>query len=420
MFFTWLVTRTPFFTKTGLTKPQLISLFLLKVIAAIFYGWVGIYYSTTAQMVDTWNYHSQSLLEYRLLWEDPHEYLTNLFHSNYPDGYGNVFASDTSYWNDLKSNVFIKFLSILNIFSFGHYYVNVIFYSFITLFGPIALYRVWKEIYPGRKLLLIAAVFLIPSFLFWSSGIHKEGLLFLALAGLLYHFYFSLRDGLTIKRIAIILACLVGLFALRNFLLVVLTPALIAWALSVRLGRKPIFVFGAVYAVFIILFFTARLIDNRADFPQLVVDKQKAFLRFKGKSSIPIKELDPTVTSFILKTPQAMTLSVMRPYPSDIRHLFSLMAGIETNMMLLLVLLYFLFRRKEKSPPDAFIYFSIFFSISLLLTIGFSVNNLGAIVRYRSIILPLILTPVMWGTDWNRLFGLILPRLKKEPQAAAR
>jgi hypothetical protein len=35
--------------------------------------------------------------------------------------------------------------------------------------------------------------------------------------------------------------------------------------------------------------------------------------------------------------------------------------------------------------------------------IGYSVNSLGAIVRYRSLMLPLLLTPLLATTDWKRI-----------------
>ena len=62
--FAWLVTKVKFFTRTGLSQPQLIIIFLLKVMAGIFYGWIGLYYGGLAQMQDTWGYHYHSIQEY--------------------------------------------------------------------------------------------------------------------------------------------------------------------------------------------------------------------------------------------------------------------------------------------------------------------------------------------------------------------
>jgi hypothetical protein len=151
LLFAWLVTKIKFFNQSGLSDPQIVIIFLLKVMAGIFYGWVGVYYGKLAQMSDTWVYHYSSIQEYNLLYTDPHEYLINLFRDPYRGGVMKFFEGHESYWSDLKGNFFIKILSIFNIFSFGHYYINVIFYSFITMFGPIGIYRVMNDVFPGKK-----------------------------------------------------------------------------------------------------------------------------------------------------------------------------------------------------------------------------------------------------------------------------
>ena len=221
LFFSWLVTRVKFFTKTGLSSPQLIILFLLKVLAGIFYGWIGRYYGNLAQMQDTWGYHLNSLQEYQLLLKDPVDFFTNIFYNPYDGGFMKFFISQDSYWSDIKGNFFIKILSIFNLFSFGHYYVNVIIYSFVSLFGPIAIFRVMNHAFPGKRLQVLLATFLIPSFLYWCSGIHKEGLIFLGISIAVYHVYFaSVENKITIKRIFLVILGLMLMMILRNFLII--------------------------------------------------------------------------------------------------------------------------------------------------------------------------------------------------------
>lgn len=175
---------------------------------------------------------------------------------------------------------------------------------------------------------------------------------------------------------------------------------------------------GPVLAQFIwlayLFFFALRFIDPRLDFPRAVVSKQQAFIENVGKSSVPIKELDPTVLSFIKNTPQAFTLSVIRPYPSDVKHLLSLAAAVETDLLLVIFLLFLVYRRKEKINSKNILYFCVFFSLTLLLAIGFSVNNLGAIVRYRSIVLPLIIPLIVVQTDWKAIAASFAGKNKKD------
>src|SRR5215207_7023537 len=86
--FAWLVTKVNFFKNSGLTSSQLVILFLLKVMAGIFYGWIGVYYGQMAQMIDTWAYHEMSLQEYHLLTTNPVEFFTNA-QNTYEEGYTN-------------------------------------------------------------------------------------------------------------------------------------------------------------------------------------------------------------------------------------------------------------------------------------------------------------------------------------------
>jgi len=81
-----------------------------------------------------------------------------------------------------------------------------------------------------------------------------------------------------------------------------------------------------------------------------------------------------------------------------------------------LFVLFIAVRRKDILISRNAIYFSIFFSISLLLTIGFTVNNLGAIVRYRSIVLPFLVAVMACQTNW-KLIGEFFAGKNKKNQA---
>ena len=216
------------------------------------------------------------------------------------------------------------------------------------------------------------------------------------------------------KRLLYLLAGLLLLLTLRNFIIIIIIPAILAWLLANRWPKYGLSIFSVLYLFFIVLFFNARYINPRFNFPQAVVNKQQDFMQLKGgNSNIPIKELQPTAISFLKNTPQAINLSTIRPYPSDVRHILSLAAAIEINLLLLMFGL-FLFFRTNGLISRNLVYFCVFFSISLLLTIGFSVNNLGAIVRYRSVIMPLLVIPMAAQIDWSRLGKLLFNNIKNK------
>jgi len=402
LLFAWLVTKVNFFRNSGLSKSQLMIIFFLKVIAGIFYGWVGIYYGGYAKMWDTWVFHTSGLYEYHLMQTDPQEYLTNLFRNGYEDGMNRFFESRDSYWNDLKGNVFVKMLSVFDFFSQGHYYVNVLFYSFLSLFGPIALYRVMNDAFPGKKMILLIAILGVPSFLYWTSGIHKEGMIFTGIALSLYCVYFARKEGrLSGKKMAVLLLSVLMVLILRNFVAILLVPALFTWYLSNRIKKNGVLTFSVLYALFIILFFNIRHLIPKLDFPQAVVEKQHAFIKIKhGKTRVAIKALEPTASSFLENTPQAIKLTLFRPNLKDIHHLLSLVSVIETYLLYLLFLL-FLWKRNPLQSDQQLFYFCLFFAFSVLLAIGFSNNNVGAIVRYRSVVIPFLIIPLAVRINWS-------------------
>ncbi|HZI54660.1 MAG TPA: hypothetical protein VFD56_13185, partial [Chitinophagaceae bacterium] len=100
------------------------------------------------------------------------------------------------------------------------------------------------------------------------------------------------------------------------------------------------------------------------------------------------------------------------------RHLLSLAAMVETELILLLFVLFLIVRKRNNIHSKNAVYFCIFFSLSLLLTIGFTVNNLGAIVRYRSIVLPLLISIMAAQTDWKMIADFFAGKNKKNQASA--
>jgi len=112
-----------------------------------------------------------------------------------------------------------------------------------------------------------------------------------------------------------------------------------------------------------------------------------------------------------MNTPHALNSTTLRPHPGDVKHILLMAAASETAFLLLLFFL-FLFWRSNGINSPSFIWFCIFFSFSFLLSIGLTVSFLGAIVRYRSIILPFLLVPVISLIDWERIYSILFNNIK--------
>ncbi len=395
--------KIKFTVNAGLSKKILVILFLTKVFAGVLNGWLSHAYPNA----DTWSYHFDAFEEYRLLFIRPQEYFTNLFTSPYNSGYEGMFQSEHSYWNDLKTNLMVKMVSVFHIFSGGNYYVNVILYNFLIFFGNVALFKVFSAAFKTKSLLLVAICFLLPSFLFFSSSIHKEGLIIASIGITLYIIHGILAGKKwSFKKVIFLLLSLALIFLLRNFVFIALLPAIGAWVISKRLVYPPIYIYAGIYLIGIVLFFTIGKIFPAMDLPQVVVDKQASFFELgKANTSILTDTLSPTLKSFVSNSPQAFNHVFLRPYFWEGKVLsFLYPLALEVIIYLLAFFVFLFFRNKENSGLDySFLLFGVFFSISLLLIIGYTTPILGAIVRYRSIYLPFVLAPILLGINYKKI-----------------
>lgn len=400
----WLLLRVPFIKNTGIDRKVLLGLFLIKIVAGIAIGWISIHVYGPGN--DYWDINDFAREEYRLLFTDPARYFSNLFTSDYQYGYAGVFSSGDSYWNDLRGNIVIKMVSVFNILSRGDYYINSLFFNFIIFFGHIILYRLFIKIYPERKWLVIIGCFLLPSTLYFASGIHKDGLVFLLLAVLIYSVYQSmLKNRLTIKRILLIAISVVMLFLVRNFVFLALFPALFAWILCVRTKWPAALTFVTVYLLTALLIFNISMVTNKINPLEVIIAKQSEYMKLKGAATkIEITPLQPGFKSFAANAPQALNHSFLRPYLWELPVKSLLPLNIELFFYQLLLVLFIFYRRKDTSTSNIpFLFFAICFTFTIFLFIGYIVPNLGSVVRYRSLYFPLIITPLLCGLNWRRV-----------------
>jgi len=409
--FCWLITRIKFFTESSLPTRILIGLFLLRIIASLVGGYFNLYYS---HFPDPLFFHKEGIAEYHLLFTNPKEYFINIFQDSRGNDYSRFLDTSNSFWNDTKSNLIIKLLSIFDIFSGKNFFINSLFYNFVVFFGVVALYKVFIKIFPYSSYQLIACIFIFPSALFFTSMIHRDGLTLLSLAMVVYHLFFLLNDHFSIKRLLYILFFLLMILLLRNFVFIALVPALIAWIIA-QYKRKHAFVsFLSIYVIIAILFFCSGYISEKTNLPKYVSERQLAFVEIakEGASTITINPLYPNFASFLKNMPQAFNHALMRPYISEIKSALYIPVVLEILLFEILFIL-FLFYRKKNISFHPFLYFCLFFGLTMFLIIGYTVPIIGAIVRYRSIYFIFLMVPMVCYTNWAKIMSLISIKFKK-------
>ncbi len=408
--FCWGVPRLSFVKKSGLSQLSIISLLLLNVLAGMGVGWTALHFTGIDN--DYWDINKFGWEEYQLLIHQPGDYINNLFHSHYENGYHNIFDSYASYWNDLRNNLVIKFVSILDLFTSGNYYVNSIFFSVLAFFGHIALFRVFLYIYPENKKLVLLGTFLLPSMLFYSAGMHKDGLVFFfigMISLLLYQIIFLKKRNS--KRWIYLFFFIALLFLIRNFIVLALAPAILALVIAEWKKWSAFRVFFITYAITALVFFNLSAVLPSFNLPETFAKRQWDFKNQPwagvGKTDISLTTLYPNFRSYVNNTPQAINHVLMRPYISEYKPISLFPFSVELFCYQCLFILFLLFKKRTQPNQQSFILFGLFFALLIYLNIGYTIPNIGSIIRYRSLYLPFIITPLLCSINWEKCMKII-------------
>lgn len=269
------------------------------------------------------------------------------------------------------------------------------------------LYGTYKEVFPNKKTALYITIFLVPSLLFWLSGIRGDGYLMLFLVLLLvnFHQWVSGRKG---KQWLYILIGIAGIIVFRSVLLFLLLPALTCWFITVRFRKKILPVVAIVYGITVILFFGSILVSAEKNLPGIVSQRQQAFIRLKGNTRYELDSLQPTVGSYLKVLPQAINNSFFRPYAWEWKGALQGVAAID--ILLLFLLAFLCFWKNEGSVALHFsrplLFYPIVFAITLYIFIGYTIPFPGAIIRYKIPGEWFLVIAFITGISWQKLIKL--------------
>lgn len=125
-------------------------------------------------------------------------------------------------------------------------------------------------------------------------------------------------------------------------------------------------------------------------------------------SSFNITELEPTASSFFKILPEAYRNVLFRPFVSELDSIMIIFPFIE-NLLFLLYLLFCLWKFKKPEQPEIqLILFTILFIAGAGAIIGIVTPVTGALVRYRIVYIPLLLSSIAMLSDDTR-FKKVLP-----------
>lgn len=388
--FCWLLYKSGLLLQSGLRIPYWILFFCIKTAASCYYGY---FFSTQKGLVhaDTWRLHQEALQEYPLIFKDPIRFFTDLFGNNYQHWSG--LFEQQGYFNDFKDNLMLLVISIMDIFSGGNYYVNALLFSFISFWGFVFIYISCVALFKKQPSWLSTCILLLsPSCLFWTAGIHRDGLVLLFF-GLSIYWASKIMGGLINKRAIIcFILSVFCLGAFRNYVAILFILSFMPWIIVKQFEYKPKNVFSVYTVLCIAMFFLSGTILSSAGLPQKIIDRKKSFEMLQANSRMDSINLQPNFASYVQAFPMAMEHVTLDPLPWKAHTKMEWLAALEMFFSIALLLFCWVKSKGGSSiEVQSLSWLLVLFCVSNLILTGYVVPFSGAIVRYRSMFVMLLL-----------------------------
>jgi hypothetical protein len=249
--------------------------FLIKAFTGLVFSYIYIY-SATTEPSDSMRFMEESKLLYNVYFKSKSDFfslLTSMGENNRmtQQHLGKTFiwnAGNFSKINDSRNT--IRFHTLIQFISFGHSYVHTLIMCFISLIGIKQLFITIKPYTQINSHILFYSILLLPSFLFWSSGIVKEPLMIIGF-GLLFRSF--LHPDKIIKRIAYGIIGMFFLLLFKPYILLCVLPAVFYFVLNKYIFKQRIYI--SLITFFLIgITFLAIFPTKRKNFTEYVSRKQ--------------------------------------------------------------------------------------------------------------------------------------------------
>jgi hypothetical protein len=397
LLFTFLIYKSSFLRINSLNSTKNIGLFVLKLLGAFSLFWMYTYYYPNRETADIFKHFDDATQFYNYIYSvSPKAYFEFLFGIKVDTPEMTEALIHTKYWLRQTeigiigdNHIMIKVHAFLLLFSSAYYPIHLLFFAFISYVGSIIFYRFLAKLFTDSYSLLIS-VFFIPSVLFFCSGTLKETFIFISLISLITSSFYLIKEK-KIVHLPIVIISTYLLVILKIYVILAVLPGLLSFTIFTyfkTLRYKSLIL--VIHVVYIILLLSLPSIDfiGNLQFKQndllLVANEMHA----GSKINIPI--LDGTITSLIQSIPNALHAVFLEPTPTHVTSTWMLFSLLE-NYFVLGLILTTLYRIKYVNRTQG-IYLTMVLSFCFLLAlfIGWTVPIIGAIVRYKVIMIVLL------------------------------
>ncbi len=377
---------------------------------------VGFVYQFYYGRGDTFNFHT---IGSRIIWsafvDNPEKGLRLLFSNGIHTGDLFEYSSQILFYRDSSSFFIVRIASVLDLLTFSTYTATAALFAVLSFAGMWLLYLTFYDKYRHLHLHLAVATLFVPSVVFWGSGLLKDTVTLAALGCTTFAFYrIFMKGNISFKYILLLALGLTTIFLIKKYVLLSFLPALFIWFFATNLSTVKSFVSRLLLtpmAVIVVLwlgyFAVVKVGEDDVRYsisrlPQTVkitaYDIRYGWGAREGEGSgYTLGELDGSWQSIIKLAPQAINVSLFRPYFWEVSNPLMLLSAVEAAA-LLIITIYVLARVRNRilifcTQPE--VIFCLTFSIIFAFAVGVSSFNFGTLSRYKIPMMPFYLIALM-------------------------
>jgi hypothetical protein len=376
----------------------------VKIVGAIILGLIYQFYYDGG---DTYNYHTYGS---RYIWEafseSPIKGFDLLFSGGKEGGNYYSYSSRIVFFTDPPSFFVVQLAAIFDLITFSTYSSTAICFAILSFAGMWMFFLTFYRKYPTLHRQIAFAAFFIPSVFFWGSGLLKDTLVMACLGVITYQFdKLFLAKKVSIVSILLLILSLWCVFSVKKFVLQAFLPAAFLWiyisnfkrvrSIVVRVLIVPIV---ALILAFSVYFSVVKVGEGDKKYAVENIAKTARItaydIRFQtGKdagSGYTLGELDDSFSSMLRLAPQAINVSLFRPYLWEVKNPLMLLSALESLFFLVATLtLIFKYRLSFlKSLGNPNVSFSLVFALVYAFAVGVSSFNFGTLARYKIPLMP--------------------------------
>ncbi len=325
--------------------------------------------------------------------------------TEYPEVY--QYAAQMEWYTDPNSYTVAVVASIFSLVTGTNYLPIAMLFAFFSFTGVWAMFRTIVNIYPKLHKELAIAFLFIPSTFVWGSAVFKDTICMFGVGWLTYTtFRMFINRDFSGKNIFLLCLSFYLVLKTKIYILLAFIPALSVWLLTtysskikssgIRLMVQIVFIaFTGVAFLFFTQLFANELQKYSLENIAATASSTRDWLAYSSGdegSSYDLGAFDPSIVGMLQKFPQAVIVTLFRPFPWEARKVIVMLSALES-----LAFAYFTFKAFKRRgifktfgliSKDPNLLFCLIFSIIFAFAVGISTYNFGALSRYKIPCLP--------------------------------